>query len=55
VTTAHETSDSFSEETLREQQIFELAKRAEMRDMMVAFADGHVDFYRNVSFPFGER
>jgi sorting nexin-4 len=48
VTTAHETSDSFSDETLREQQIFELAKQAEMRDMISTLTDGHVDFYRNV-------
>jgi len=47
VTAAHETSDSFSDETLREQRTFELSKRAEMRDMMDILANGHVEFYRN--------
>lgn len=48
MTAAHETADAFSDETLKEQRIFEFAKLSEMREMLKALADGHVDFYRNV-------
>lgn len=46
VTVAHETSDAFSEETLREQVIFQHAKRAEMKEMFGALADGQIEMYR---------
>ncbi|KAJ3573041.1 hypothetical protein NP233_g2677 [Leucocoprinus birnbaumii] len=46
VTTAHETSDAFSEETLREQIIFQRAKEAEMKEMLGNFADGQIEFYK---------
>ena len=51
VTNAHETSDAFSEETLREQVIFQHAKRAEMKDMFGTLADGQIEMYRAVRFP----
>jgi len=48
VTSAHETSDAFSDETLLEQSVFQYAKRAEFKDMITMLADDHVAFYRNV-------
>ena len=48
VTTAHETSDAFSDETLREQAIFQYAKEAEMKEMLGSLADGHIDMYKQV-------
>ena len=49
VTTAHETSDAFSDETLREQAIFQYAKEAEMKEMLGNLADGEIEFYKAVS------
>lgn len=49
VTTAHETSDAFSDETLREQTIFQRAKEAEMKEMLGNLADGQIEFYKAVS------
>lgn len=46
VTTAHETSDAFSEETLREQTIFQYAKEAEMKELFGNLADGQIEFYK---------
>ncbi|KAJ7161376.1 nexin sorting protein [Mycena crocata] len=46
VTTAHETSDAFSDETLREQAIFQYAKEAEMKEMLGNLADGQIEFYK---------
>jgi sorting nexin-4 len=48
VTTAHETSDAFSDETLREQAIFQFSKESEMKEMLGNLADGEVEFYKNV-------
>ena len=52
VTTAHETSDTFSNETLREQATFQFAKEAEMKEMLSNLADGQIELYRNVSSHF---
>jgi sorting nexin-4 len=54
VTTAHETSDAFSDETLKEQAIFQHAKEAEMKEMLSNLADGQIEFYKAVcySLPF---
>ena len=49
VQTAHETSDAFSDETLREQKIFQRAKDAEMKEMLGNYADGQIEFYKAVS------
>lgn len=49
MTTAHETSDAFSDETLREQAIFQRAKDAEMKEMLGNYADGQIEFYKAVS------
>ncbi|KAJ3993251.1 hypothetical protein F5050DRAFT_1810697, partial [Lentinula boryana] len=46
VTTAHETSDAFSDETLREQHVFQHAKEAEMKEMLGNLADGQIEFYK---------
>jgi sorting nexin-4 len=48
VTTAHETSDAFSDETLREQTVFQYAKEAEMKEMLGNLADGEIEFYKSV-------
>jgi len=46
VTTAHETSDAFSDETLREQSIFQHGKKAEMKEMLGMVADGQIEMYK---------
>ncbi|KAF8349668.1 lipid binding protein [Amanita rubescens] len=46
VTTAHETSDAFSDETLREQAIFQYAKEAEMKELLANLANGQIEFYK---------
>ncbi|KDQ19741.1 hypothetical protein BOTBODRAFT_27166 [Botryobasidium botryosum FD-172 SS1] len=46
VTTAHDTSDAFSSETLKEQAIFQLAKEGEMKELLGNLADGHIEMYR---------
>ncbi|KAJ3754012.1 nexin sorting protein [Lentinula raphanica] len=46
VTTAQETSDAFSDETLREQHVFQRAKEAEMKEMLGNLADGQIEFYK---------
>lgn len=46
VTVAHDTSDAFSEETLREQKIFQCAKEAEMKELLGNLADGQIEFYK---------
>ena len=48
MTTAHETSDAFSDETLREQTVFQYAKEAEMKEMLGNLADGEIEFYKSV-------
>lgn len=48
VTNAHETSDAFSDETLREQSILQYAKKAEMKDMLTELADGQIEMYKAV-------
>lgn len=47
VTTAHETSDAFSEETLREQTVFQYAKETEMKEMLGGLADSQIEFYKS--------
>lgn len=49
VSVAHDTSDAFSEETLREQKVFQCAKEAEMKEMLGNLADGQIEFYKAVS------
>ncbi|KJA25786.1 hypothetical protein HYPSUDRAFT_85088 [Hypholoma sublateritium FD-334 SS-4] len=46
VTTAHETSDAFSDETLREQAVFQYSKETEMKEMLGNLADGQIEFYK---------
>ncbi|KAH9937303.1 uncharacterized protein B0H18DRAFT_970001 [Fomitopsis serialis] len=46
VATAHETSDAFSEEVLREQSVFQYSKEAEMKEMLGNLADGQIEFYK---------
>jgi sorting nexin-4 len=48
VTTAHETSDAFNDEALREQAIFQHAKEAEMKEMLGTLADGQIEYYKAV-------
>ncbi|KAH7909797.1 hypothetical protein BJ138DRAFT_1088889 [Hygrophoropsis aurantiaca] len=47
VTTAHETSDAFSDETLREQTVFQYTKESEMKEMLGNLADGEIEFYQS--------
>ena len=51
VTTAQETSDAFSDETLREQAVFQFAKEAEMKEMLGNLAKGEIEFYTTVRVP----
>jgi len=46
VTTAHETSDAFGEEALREQTIFQYAKEAEMKEMLGNLANAQIEFFK---------
>jgi hypothetical protein len=48
VTTAHETSDAFNNEVLREYEVFQLAKRIEMRDLLTGLADGQIQLSKAV-------
>jgi len=48
VTIAHDTSDAFSDETLREQTVFQYAKEAEMKEMLGNLAEGEIEFYQSV-------
>lgn len=48
MTTAHETSDAFSDEVLREQTVFQHSKEAEMKEMLGNLADGQIEFYKAV-------
>lgn len=48
MTTAQETSEAFSDETLREQAVFQYAKEAEMKEMLGNLADGQIEFYKAV-------
>lgn len=48
MTTAHETSDAFSDEVLREQIVFQHAKEAEMKEMLSHLAEGQIEFYKAV-------
>ena len=51
MTTAHETSDAFSDETLKEQAIFQRAKEAELKEMLGSLADGQIEMYSQVCRP----
>ncbi|KAF8313840.1 lipid binding protein [Clavulina sp. PMI_390] len=46
VSTAAETSDAFSDETLKEYLIFQHEKQAEMKDALGAVVDGQIEMYR---------
>jgi len=46
VTTASETSDAFSDETLKEYAVFQYAKQAEMKELLGTVADGQIETYR---------
>jgi len=46
VTTAAETSDAFSDETLKEYTVFQYAKQAEMKVLLGSVADGQIETYR---------
>ena len=46
---AHEESDQFSNDTLKEQQVFQYEKRTEMKEMLSELADGQIEMYKQVS------
>lgn len=48
VSAAAETSDAFSDETLKEYAIFQHEKRAEMKEDLGAVADGQIEMYKKV-------
>lgn len=43
VTAANDTSNSFSDEVLKEHEIFELSKQQEMKELLKRYADGQVE------------
>lgn len=43
MTTANDTSNSFSDEVLKEHEIFELSKQQEMKELLKRYADGQVE------------
>ena len=49
MTTAHETSTAFSEEVVKENEIFELSKKQEMKELLQTYADGQVEMLQRVS------
>ena len=51
MTAAHEVSDAFSEEALREQTIFQYGKEGEMKEMLGNLANTQIEFYKAVRFP----
>ena len=51
MTTASETSDAFSDETLKEYTVFQYAKEAEMKNLLGSVADGQIETYRKVCNP----
>ena len=50
VAAAHETSEAFSAETLKEQAVFEHAKRAESKQILTDLVDGQIEMYQRVRF-----
>lgn len=48
VTSASETSEAFSDETLKEHKIFQHAKQAEMKEALADVADGQIEMYKKV-------
>ena len=49
VTTAHETSTAFSDEVMKEHNVYELSKKQEMKDLLQTYADGQVEMLQRVS------
>lgn len=43
MTTAHETSTTFSDEVIREHVVFEIEQQHEMKEMLGRYADGQVE------------
>ncbi len=48
VTTAHETSTAFSDEVMKEHNVFELSKKQELKDLLQTHADGQVEMLQRV-------
>ncbi|EIW66564.1 hypothetical protein TREMEDRAFT_34892 [Tremella mesenterica DSM 1558] len=46
VTNAHETSTAFSDEVLKEHNVFELSKKEEMKEMLQTYADGQIEMFQ---------
>ncbi|CAH7666422.1 hypothetical protein PPACK8108_LOCUS775 [Phakopsora pachyrhizi] len=46
VTSAHETSDSFNEEVLKEHSIFQIGKRSELKELLNDLVDGNISMYK---------
>ena len=49
--TAQETSEEFNAEVLREHDVFQIAKKVEMKELLANFAQGQIDFYKKVACP----
>ncbi|CCF48244.1 hypothetical protein NDA11_007678 [Ustilago hordei] len=45
VTSAHDTSQAFSSEVMREHSFFHLAKQQELKDILATHADGQIELY----------
>ena len=43
---AHDTSLAFDEEVLKEHRVFQAAKRAELKELFLSLADGHIAHYQ---------
>lgn len=48
VNAAHETSESFNAAVVREHAIFQQTKKKEMKQLLGAYAEGQINFYRKV-------
>jgi sorting nexin-4 len=46
VTTSHDVSQAFSDEVIKENQIFHMAKDQEMKDLIGAYTQGQVEMWK---------
>jgi sorting nexin-4 len=48
VVSSNDVSEKFSDEVVKEYEVFQTIKTAELKDSLLAYADKHVEFYRQV-------
>jgi sorting nexin-4 len=48
VESSNDISEKFSEEVIKEYEVFQAIKTVELKDSLLAYTDRHVEFYRQV-------